>query len=193
VIQQDLVFTCSGGSIPQFGGQTFSMSLLNTDEYAPLYPPCESFNDQNCKDSYAGIYLSGDPSDSTFDMGDQGFDTLLEETVQYVNSLAVAYAFTDQMGFFSSSDRDGILTFLWYVQRYLRMARLQYPAAYSLLSQDPCWRQTILTVWGRAWLFLEATNNMPQLGIDDAAIMGLTTDPELLSEIDLLRQAEGCL
>ena len=92
----------------------------------------------------------------------------------------------------SVSERDGILTFLWYVQRYLRLARLQYPDAYGLLVNDPCWRESVLTVWGRAWLYLTLTDDLPQLGIDDDLLYGLATDETLLEEIDRLRDAQGC-
>ena len=43
-------------------------------------------------DNYANVYLDGDPDDDEFDGGDQGFNSLLEETLQYVNSLATGYA-----------------------------------------------------------------------------------------------------
>ena len=116
---------------------------------------------------------------------------MLEETTQYVNSLATAWATRD---FYqnSASERDGILTFLWYVTRYLKMARTDYPDAYALLSQDPCWRRGILKVWGRAWLFLSLTEGESRLGIDDDALEALVLDAELLSEIERLRTIEGC-
>ena len=75
-----------------------------------------------------------------------------EETLQYVNSLATSYAFGDQLAY-STSARDGILTFLWYTMRYLRLARLEHPQTYTLLTQNSCWRDLILNTWGRAWLY----------------------------------------
>ena len=191
-ITEDVVFTCQGGSISRFGGQTFSRSLILNDEYAALLKPCKSFNDQDCEDTYAGIYLDGDPDNGQFEGGDQGFDSLLEETVQYVNSLAVAWAFSNDKGPWSSSDRDGILTFLWYVERYLRMARLDFPQTYNLLSGNKCWREAILTTWGRAWMYLEITEGVPGMGINDKQIIQLVRDPDLLHEIQLLREKAGC-
>ena len=192
IINADTTFICSGGGTTQNGGNTFARSLIMNDEYAALHTPCENWGDSNCDDTYAGIYLNGDPTDGNFDSGDQGFDMLFEETVQYVNSLVTSYAYADQSQG-STSARDGILTFLWYVERYLRMARLAHPDAHTFLKNDPCWREAILTVWGRAWLYLETTTNMNALGIDDAKLMGLVMDPELLQEIQLLRDAAGCL
>lgn len=175
-------FTCERGDAVSQGGDTFARSLINGDAYGPLLPD----------DIYKDIYLDGDPTDGRFDGGDQGFDSVLEEALQYVNSLATDYHLRDRLGGFTISARDGILTFLWYIQRYLRMARLGHPAAYSRLTNDACWREAILTVWGRAWLYLEASRNVPQLGIDDAEIEALVLDPDLLDEIARVRGAHGC-
>ena len=71
------------------------------------------------------------------------------------------------------------------------MARLQYPQAYTVITND-CWREVILTVWGRAWLFLNATENIKKLGIADAKILDLVMRPELLEEIQRVRDLEGC-
>ena len=76
--------------------------------------------------------------------------------------------------------------------RYLRMARLEHPQTYSLLSDDGCWRDMILTTWGRAWLYLEITNGSSNLGINDDFLETLVRDQTLLSEIQRLRDIEGC-
>lgn len=190
-INDQLTYTCSGGSTPDNGGgQTFSRSLINNDEYADLHPPCANWTDSGC-DSYAAIYLNGNPNDGNFDSGDQGFGMLHEETVQYVNSLASGYAFNNELQY-TVSERDGILTFLWYTMRYLRMARLEHPSTYALISEDDCWRELILNTWGRAWLFLELTKDTPNLGIDDAFLETLVRNDDLLLEIQRLRDIEGC-
>lgn len=189
VITPELRFDCSGGGTQGFGPDTFARSLLNDDEYAALRPPCSCCG-QGC-DFYATLYLDGDPDNAVFEFGDLGFDSVLEEAVQYVNSLATAFAFNDFISGFIS-ERDGILTHLWYIERYLRLARLEHPDAYALLSENACWREAILTVWGRAWLMLEATEDLPQLALDDEALLGLVRDPDLLGEIERLRTAAGC-
>ena len=91
----------------------------------------------------------------------------------------------------TSRTKTMILTFLWYVTRYLRLARLSYPNAYEKISTDPCWRELTLTLWGRAWLFIEATRGLNHLGIKDDAIEQRLT-PELIEEIDRLRIVQGC-
>jgi hypothetical protein len=190
VIRTGLQFECSGGDTTMRGGVTFARSRIRNDAYQPLRPACSG--GRGC-DFYADVYLDGNPDDAMFEGGDQGFNSVLEETTQYVNSLVTDWAFQDQMGMFgATSARDGILTFLWYVERYLHMARTMFPAAYAHLSGTACWRDAILTVWGRAWLYLELTRGEASLGIDDEALLALVSDPVLLEEIERLRMASGC-
>lgn len=182
-------FQCPGLGY-QGPNAAFARSLINTDQWSQLHEPCEGFGGFGC-DGYAAIYLDGDPNDASFQGGDQGFDSLLEETVQYVNSLATGHAFQDAQQF-SVSERDGILTFLWYVMRYLHMARNDYPAVYQHITNTACWRDAILTVWGRAWIYLGVTEGNSKLGINDAFLATLVDDATLLNEIALLRKASGC-
>jgi len=177
----DVSFECDSGDTTTRGGDTFARSRLNDDVFAPMWPD----------DNYRDVYLDGNPDDATFDGGDQGFNSVLEEATQYINSLVVEWTFRDQSSF-TISARDGILTFLWYTERYLHMARDQFPNAYARITGDACWREAILTMWGRAWLYLDLTKDIRQLGIDDDAIEALVLLPELLHEIELLRDLHGC-
>ena len=188
VFNDEIRFACAEGDTTDRGGRTFARSRINGDAFAALRPACRGGFD--C-DSYGGVYLDGDPDDEQFQGGDQGFSSLLEETVQYVNSLATGYAFADRFGG-SVSERDGILTFLWYLGRYLKLAREDYPDAYELLTGDTCWREAILTTWGRAFRYLELTAGDDRLGIDDDAILALVRDPRILGEIQRVRDAQGC-
>jgi hypothetical protein len=178
-VTPSLTFSCGGGA-----GRTFDRSNLIDDQYQQQRPRCPGgFPNGNC-DQYADTYLEGDS-------GAQGFDMLFEEMHQYVNSLATGYAFHDYMSS-SRSEMDGILTFMWYLERYLRMARLEYPQDYSTLVDDACWREAILTMWGRAWLMLSAAEGHDTLGISEEALFELVRTPELLEEIQRVRDAEGC-
>ncbi len=193
VLTPSLTLRCDQGDAQPRGGLTFARSRIRGDDWSAARPPCSEAG-RPC-DKYADIYLDGDPDDGSFEGGDQGFNMLLEETVQYVSSLATGLAFSSELdGRGSTSTRDGILTFLWYVERYLAMARLERTSAYEHLLQGDggCWRRAILTVWGRAWLYLEATRDMGHLGIDDASLQELVETPQLLGEIQRLRDAEGC-
>lgn len=189
VIRPDLTFTCKSGDTTDRGGKTFARSLIKQDAHYAKRKACASGAGQDC-DMYARIYLDGDADDATFDSGDQGYSSVLEEATQYVNSLATGLAFEDQYTGVKVTERDGILTFLWYIERYLAMARTEYPEAYALISEDPCWRQATLTVWDRGWFYLRATEGMANLGINDTQIETLVNDPDLVAEIDALRKLE---
>ena len=158
--------------------------------FGPSRPKCNNSNMPGC-DFYADVYLDGDPDDGNFDGGDQGFNSVIEEATQYVNSLATGYAFRDRYSR-AVSERDGLLTFLWYIGRYLHMARTQYPDAHAFILGDACYREAILSVWGRAWIYLDATENERNLGIDDAELMQLVLDDAILAEIQRVRDAHGC-
>ena len=186
-IVEGLAFSCMGGDSVDRRGNTFARSEITKDEFEKLLPACASFggNDSSCS-SYGYIYLVSAGSN-------QGYNLLLEEAVQYVNSLVNAYAFSDvypAQG--STSARDGILTFLWFVMRYLHYARVEYPDAYKFISENECFRQATLTMWGRAWHYLELTKDLPSLEIHEEILMPLVREPILLSEIQRLRKIEGC-
>lgn len=187
-IRDDLKFTCNGGSYQS----TPARSRIQKDDWASLRPQCPEQGSHGC-DSYAQVYLDGSPTNSTFESGDQGLDMVMEEAVQYVNSLATDYAFADQLGAGSRiSAKDGILTYLWYIERYLHLMRTTEPGVYADVMASACWRDTILTVWGRAWLYLDAAKPYRSLGIDHADLLELVQDPDLLDEIQRVRDASGC-
>jgi len=190
VLRTDLRFDCSGGDTTSRGGKTFARSHIRGDKFYSKRQACPDNQASNGCDFYANTYLDGNPDDATFDSGDQGYNSVLEEATQYVNSLASGLAFKDAYSGTKSSERDGILTFLWYVERYHAMARTTYPSAYALLSGDACWRQATLSVWDRAWFYLDATKGIDELGLDDAALETLVKDPALTAEIDALRKLE---
>lgn len=189
VLRDDLRFTCKGGDTTSRGGKTFARSRIKTDAFYAKRTACGGTVSQGC-DFYADIYLDGDPDDATFDSGDQGYNSVLEEATQYVNSIATALAFQDAYQGTKVSERDGILTFLWYIERYLQLARTDYKTAYAAIAEDPCWRQATLSVWDRGWFFLEATKGINELELDAPALEALVKDPSLTAEIDTLRNLE---
>ena len=81
-------------------------------------------------------------------------------------------------------------TFLWYIERYLAMARTEHPEAYARVSGDPCWRQATLSICDRGWFYLRATKDVEGLGLDDTSLEPLVNEPALLGEIDALRKLE---
>jgi hypothetical protein len=192
VLHSELSFQCERGDTTSRGGDTFARSRIAGDDYQSLRPPCSLSNAPGC-DPYADVYLNGDPDDAVFESGDQGFNLLMEEAVQYVNSISTSWAFVDQKPpNISVSSRDGILTFLWYIERYLRMARTEFPEAYTRITTDDCWRDLTLGVWARAQRYLGLTQQVPGLGIEDDEIADLVREPELLEEIERLRELDDC-
>ncbi|HVH43002.1 MAG TPA: hypothetical protein VM925_11685 [Labilithrix sp.] len=183
VIRPDLRFTCESGDTTSRGGKTFARSLIKKDAHSAKRRPCAGSAGGNGCDSYASTYLDGQS-------GEQGYNFVLEEAAQYVNSLATALAFQEQYAGSRASERDGILTFLWYIERYLAMARADYPEAYQLISENECWRKATLTIWDRGRFYLDATDEMSTLGMDDAELAALVNDPVLTAEIDALRKLE---
>ncbi len=141
-----------------------------------------------CDKSYAEIYLCGDPTDSKFDSGDQGFNSLIEEYVQYINSLAYAYYFQDY--FRPSSHRHAMLTWMWWCQRYLRKIRTEHPDQYDYLYQNKVWLELILTLWGRAWMYLRT--KYPGMQPDTDYLHQLVQEPDMLAEIQRIRDACDC-
>ncbi|MDP3505001.1 MAG: hypothetical protein Q8S33_31980 [Myxococcales bacterium] len=187
VLAPGLQRTCASGDTTARGGRTFARSLIKSDTYYVMRPACVNMSSSSC-DFYADVYLDGSPTNAAFESGDQGFNSLLEEANQYVNSIATALAVRDVYQSTRVSERDGILTFMWYLERYLQLARTTYPQAYATLTQDACWREAILTVWDRAWFYLQASAPYASnLGINDARLRTLVETPSLLTEIDSLR------
>jgi hypothetical protein len=61
-----------------------------------------------------------------------------------------------------------------------------------LLRGDPSWRGAILAWWGRAWLYLRATEEIAEIMIASEDIEALVMREELRGEIERLRIADGC-
>ncbi len=131
-------------------------------------------------DMYDEVYLTGFA-------GTQGFDSLLDEYNAYTHSLATDYCVRDLYAPYSFSSRDGILTFMYYVELYLMVARLNHPTVYAALTAEPQTVRLILTDWDRAEFYLGLSAGISALGINDATIRTWTYDPVLLEEIARLR------
>ena len=132
-------------------------------------------------DFYDEVYLAGFS-------GTQGFNNLLDEYNAYTHSLAAKYCTRDSLPSGSStSARDGILTMMYYVELYLKGARLDHPADYAAIRADPEHARLILTIWARAEFYLTLTSTHPELGIHDDTIRTWTYDPDNVMEIDMLR------
>jgi hypothetical protein len=173
-------------------------SLLLADDQNYKRPPAKSdkiFTSKEfgegpfgCDKSYAETYLCGDPNNSSFESGDQGYNSLIEEYVQYVNSLAMAYYFIDYTR--ASSDRHALYTWLWWNERYLKKIRNEHPDQYKYLLDNKVWLELILTLWGRAWLYL--STGIEGMQPDSDYLHKLVQEEVMLSEIQKIRDACNC-
>ncbi len=181
---------------------SIARSMILADDQNFKRPPAESEKiktskefgegDFGCDKSYAETYLNGHPDDGEFQGGDQGFNMLIEEFTQYVNSMAFAYYFQDQHAVYdrASSHRHAMLTYQWWLQRYLRKIRLEHEEQYEYLTGNEEWRNFILTIWGRSWLYLN--NTVAGMQPDTDYLMQLIQQEEVLVEIQNIRDMCGC-
>lgn len=182
---QDLMFQPTGGSAPDAPAR----SRVLEDEWTHLRPPCPETGAYGC-DGYADTYLPGDPDDAEYDAGDEGLDSVADELLQYVHGLAVGLSVREEMAL--AGLEDGLLTFLWYLERYLAYWRATDPAAYEAAMVDGGWAELLLNLWGRAWLHLDASAPYDDLGVDRELLEPLVLEPALLAEMEHLRELVGC-
>jgi hypothetical protein len=124
------------------------------------------------------FYLEGN-------LGAQSFYTLLDELNAYTHSLFVAYGVRDLFSpGISTSDRDGLLTFMAYTLYYLRYARETKPEAHAALLESAENRAMLQSLWERAVFIEAATRNEKSLEIRAAEVFELVADPELYEEIE---------
>jgi hypothetical protein len=136
-------------------------------------------------DSFAKTYLLGAS-------GAQGFNTLLDEYNAYAHGLAARTCTRDRMpSGMRVSARDGMLTMMYYVGVYLRIARTKHAADHDQIMKDPGHRRLILTVWDRAEFWLRKSANVPGLGIRDDRIAEWAYAADNLAEIARVRAAHA--
>jgi hypothetical protein len=119
---------------------------------------------------------------------------VFSEFEQYINTIATSFAFYD----YAPDDiiaGDATRDFAWFVERYLRIVRTKYATEYDHIANDTCWRQALLSQWGRVVRYWDETNkaNVNKLWDEEAAKVDvLLKNPVLLAEIENLRVIDGC-
>lgn len=181
-----------------FDGTTRQFMINNTLTIS--YPEPQTFRmgdvsaliESDAPATYEETYLL-DPA-----MGDQGFETLMDELNAYIMTAATDAMIYDllQEGVIISS-RDGALAFWYFTELYLRLARTEHPDVYAALQGDANIRALVRTQWLRFQYVLQFSGLHPELGINDQAIGELVYNPENQKEIeDFLGQkleASNCL
>ncbi|MBI2894973.1 MAG: hypothetical protein HYY06_15570 [Deltaproteobacteria bacterium] len=116
--------------------------------------------------SYSSTYLEGQS-------GAQGFEMVLDELNAYTHSLYVATAVARELpGNMRQSGRDGLLAFLVFTQTYLRVARVQHPAAHEAIKNGEIGRATV-QLYDRAECALALSAPHQNIGIDDEMLRGV--------------------
>jgi len=123
-------------------------------------------------------------TNDSFDSGDQGYGMLLEETVQYAGSLAWKY-YVDDIEKTRGSGKHGMLQWLWWNERYLKLVREEYPDEHEFFIEH--WAEVFLTVWGRAWRYLD-TPSMLYNADEYDDLLELVTDDLMLGEVQYVRE-----
>jgi len=201
-----------------FQGISRSAILLDTQNYKRppdgcdgcILSPHEGHGEWGSDGSYSNLYLIGAPeegvithykegfsaydpgftasSNNNFDSGDQGYGMLFEETVQYSHSLAWMYYTHDPDNRASTSGKHGMLQWLWWNQRYLKLIREEYPDEHAFFVEH--WAEAFLTVWGQAWRYLDT----PTMAYQEEAydyLLELVTDDLMLGEVQYVREMYG--
>jgi hypothetical protein len=179
MIRPDLVYECQNDD---WDGSPMRSVLLE-DEFEALGPTGGTLDFQE------EVYLQ--PT-GTGNGGDQRFYLLFTEYSQYVNTLATSYAVYD----YAPDDiiaGDASRDFAWFLQRYLRILRADYPSEYEKVAGDECWRKLVLATWGKLNRYWEESQGLDKLVSEEAAVVDeLIRDPRLLAEIEELRVRDGC-
>ncbi|RDH46589.1 hypothetical protein [Zooshikella ganghwensis] len=99
-------------ALPLSKGTTPVCPVRGPYKYPPLYNlQHDKFSKDVPNNHYDSTYINkGSP------VGKQGWESVIDEAVQYSHSLAIGYAFHDYTTY--GSDADGALSFAWYIQRY---------------------------------------------------------------------------
>jgi hypothetical protein len=131
----------------------------------------------NATQTYDDTYLVGPP-------GSYDFIALADELNAYTNGLACLTSVADQFAG-TVPGRDGAVTHLYYLELYLKRARMFHPAVYQTLKADNEWQRFVRTAWARVHFWDKASQAHSHLGVADKTIWGLVNTPANLMEIEL--------
>ena len=157
------------------------------DKYSRLYlndAPAEG-KITHYKEGFLGLDPSFTiPANNSFASGDQVFGMLFEETVQYTNTLAWMYSIDDHLKS-NSSGKHGLLQFLWWNQRYLKLTRENYPDEHEHWMEY--YAEPFLNLWGKAWRYLDTPSFRSRASEYDD-LSELVTDVLMLGEVQYVRE-----
>jgi hypothetical protein len=131
--------------------------------------------------TYVSTYLEGGS-------GEMDIESTLDEFNAYTHHLYADYAFQDQQPDGSRrSSRDGMVSFMLFLEMYLQVGRTEHPNDYAALKASPEFHPLILKFWDRAMCLYKLTKDIPGLGMDDDKVAPHMLAAEWLAEIDSFR------
>ncbi len=171
------------GFVPSIGRRYYyavRADLAVTVDVVPTFARSEiaPFITGPLENMYKSTYLTGQS-------GQQGFFNLLDEFNAYTHSLFTGYGLHDLYPPNQRvSHRDGLVTFMLYLELYLRQARTKHPADYAALRADPAVKDLVRLLWDRANFILDTTEPIPGLALNAGAIEVEMRRAELWSEVE---------
>jgi hypothetical protein len=134
---------------------------------------------------YFRTYLTGEGSK-------QELPVLLDELNAYTHDLMTGTALQSLIPSNQHvSERDGLAVFMYYLELYLKRARLAHPKAWQIISTDAEYRALLKALWANAETALRAACPFEALGIDDAPYLKKVYSEELLGELTKIFEAAG--
>ncbi len=131
-------------------------------------------------DFYYDTYLTGDS-------GKQDILLLLDEVNAYTFSVISGVHFSHTLDKYTfNTTRDGISTFMYYLELYLYHARTQVPNDYKKIKYDDDYLFLIKTLWENAEDSLIYSSSYKNLGINDIDILKKVYSKDNINEIVLL-------
>ena len=127
--------------------------------------------------SYYEIYLKGDS-------GKQDITVLLDELNAYIHSTNTSVKFVDlNPRNLIQSERDGLATFMYYVELYLKKARLSHTKQWESICSDEEYMSLLKSLWQRAEETMESALKYPQLGQQDKFIIKKIYESQNINEL----------
>jgi hypothetical protein len=134
---------------------------------------------------YYRTYLVGD-------IGKQELPVLLDELNAYTHDLITGTALQALIPSYQHrSERDGLVVFMYYLELYLKRARVAHPQAWQLIAGNTEYRALLQKLWANAETALRAACPIEALGIDDAPYVKKVYSDELVSELTKVFESAG--
>ena len=143
--------------------------------------------------------------------GHQDIDSMYDEWVSYIHSVAIEYQLYDAHRDSKSEFHiQHMLNFAWAAPRYYLWAKENRPNDFEKLINEKGLRETTLTFWGATLFLFDAFDNNtswdPEDGqyynpnpgspyfwnVDETRYIDLMRHPDLLAMMNDIRQAHGC-